>query len=83
METKLPDASDLRLIIRQTDVELNIEVAPELGKVIRIAVPIVISIESGFELRNFTLAFLIGAALMAWWLLAWRKRRQVGPTARS
>jgi hypothetical protein len=83
METKLPDASDLRLIIRQTDVELNIEVAPEVGEVIRIAVPIVVTIESGFELRNFTLAFLAGAALMAWWLLVWRKRRQENPSAKS
>jgi hypothetical protein len=75
-ETKLPDATDLRLVIRQADAELRIEVAPEVGEVIRIAVPIVVTIESGFELRNFTIAFLAGAVLMAWWLLVWRRRRR-------
>ena len=81
METKLPDATDLRLVIRRSDVELNIEVAPEVGDVIRIAVPIVINVDGGFGLRNFTLAFFTGAALMAWWLLVWRRRRLVKPVA--
>ena len=81
METKLPDATDLRLVIRRSDVELNIEVAPEVGDVIRIAVPIVINVDGGFGLRNFTLAFLAGAALMAWWLLVWRRRRLAKPVA--
>lgn len=75
-ETKLPDANDLRLIIRQTDVELSVEVTPETGEVIRISVPIVINLEQGFELRILTIAFLAGAVVMAWLLLALKRRRQ-------
>jgi hypothetical protein len=74
-ETKLPDANDLRLVIRQTDVELKIEVEPKTGEVVRIAVPIVVTIDNGFELQNFTITFIAGAALMAWWLLVWRRRK--------
>ena len=81
IETKLPDATDLRLVIRRSDVELSIEVAPEVGDVIRIAVPIVVTVDGGFGLRNFTLAFLAGAALTAWWFLVWRRRRQENPSA--
>jgi hypothetical protein len=75
-ETNLPDANDLRLIIRQTDVELSVEVTPETGEVIRISVPIVINLEQGFELRILTIAFLAGAVVMAWLLLALKRRRQ-------
>ena len=81
METKLPDATDLRLVIRRRDAELSTDVAPEVGDLIRIGVPIVINVDGGFGLRNFTLAFLAGAVLMAWWLLVWRRRRPVKPVA--
>ena len=75
-ETSLPDATDLRLIIRQTDVELNVEVAPETGEVIRISVPIVVNVEQGFELGILTIAFLAGAVVMAWLLFVLKRRRQ-------
>lgn len=73
-ETKLPEATDLRLEIGRTDSELNVEVAPEVGEVIRISVPIVVTIGNGSELRNFTIAFAAGILVTVWWFLARRRR---------
>ena len=81
-EPNLPNATNLRLVINRTDVELNIEVAPEVGEVIRIAVPIVVTIDGGFELRNFTLAFAAGVAATAWLFFVWRRRRTSNSSAR-